>query len=434
MKCFLFLILCLNILNTYGQSDKQLLERSLFNLPNVSFTDVSRPGDAFLTYDLLIRQPLDHQNPEKGTFNQWVQLRHKGFKNPVVIETHGYQMSKGRNEMEKILDANNIGVEYRFFGKSVPDSLPWEYLTIEQATADLHAIHLLLKEIYKEKWISTGISKGGQTTIYYKYFYPADVELAVPYVAPMDDNLEDTRIYTFLDTIGTPECRKKIIDFQKFLLIHEKEAVEKLKWYSKGAGLKFNYTGSIDKSFEYAVLEYSFSFWQWGRSCDSIPVGESVEKCLDELLKVTNISFFSDKDMETYGPHYYQAATQTGYYGYNIAPLRKYLKHFSLNPSALFPPKSVTIQPYTGELNKKVQAWLKEKGNNILYIYGGIDTWSAARVLVSDQVNSKSFLIPGANHASARIKNMPATMQHEFTQLVKSWTGLDGKLDALKNR
>lgn len=434
MKYFLFLTLCLSMLNTFGQTDKQLLERSLFNLPNVSFSDISKPGDPFLTYDLLIRQPLDHQHPEKGTFNQWVQLRHKGFKNPMVIETHGYKMSKGRNEVEQMLDANNIGVEYRFFGKSLPDSLQWEYLTIEQATADLHAVHELLKEIYKGKWISTGISKGGQTTIYYKYFYPEDVELAVPYVAPMDDNLEDTRIYTFLDTIGTPECRKKIVDFQKFLLIHEKEAVEKLKWYSKGAGLKFNYTGGIAKSFEYAVLEYSFSFWQWGRSCDSIPASESVDKYLDELLKVTNISFFSDTDMEAYGPHYYQAATQSGYYGYNIALLRKYLKHFSSNPSALFPPKSATIQPYTGELNQKVQAWLKEKGNNILYIYGGIDTWSAARVLVSDQVNSKSFLIPGANHGSARIKNMPGAMQQEFNQLVKSWTGLDCKLNVLKNK
>ena len=435
VKYFLLLFLCLNLLNTtYGQTDKQLLERALFNLPDVSFTDVSKPGDAFLTYDLMIRQPLDHQHTEKGIFNQWVQLRHKGFKNPMVVETHGYQMTKGRNEIEKILDANDMGVEYRFFGKSVPDSLQWKYLTIEQATADLHAIHELLKGIYKGKWISTGISKGGQTTIYYKYFYPGDVELAVPYVAPMDDNLEDTRIYTFLDTIGTPECRKKIVDFQKFLLQHEEEAVEKLKWYAKGAGLKFNYTGSIGKSFEYAVLEYPFSFWQWGRSCDSIPDGESIDQCLDELLKVTNISDFSDKDLETYGPHYYQAASESGYYGYNIAPYCKYLKHFTSNPSALFPPKSATIQPSTGELNRKVEAGLNENGNNILYIYGGIDTWSAARVLVSDRVNSKSFLIPGAHHGSARIKNMPSAMQQEFSQLVKIWTDMDCKLDVLKNK
>ncbi len=432
MKSFLFLFFCLAILNSFGQTDKQLLERALFDLPNVSFIDVSKPGDAFLTYDLFIKQPLDHQHPEKRTFNQWVQLRHKGFKNPTVIETHGYQMSKGRNEVEKILDANNIGVEYRYFGKSVPDSMDWQYLTIEQATADLHYIHQLLTEIYKGKWISTGISKGGQTTIYYKYFYPDDVEVAIPYVAPMDDSLEDTRIYTFLDTIGTPECRKKIYNFQKFLLMNEKEAVEKLKWYSKGAGLKFSYLGSIGKAFEYTVLEYPFSFWQWGRPCDSIPATESIDKCLDELLKVTKISFFSDKEMDTYAPHYYQSATQSGYYGYNIAPFRKYLKYFTENPSAIFPPKSATIKPSTGELNQKVQAWLKEKGNNILYIYGGIDTWSAARVIVSGQVNSKSFLIPGANHQSARIKNLPVKMKQEFSQRIKDWTGLDCKLDVLK--
>ena len=35
MKYFLFFILCLNLLKTFGQTDKQLLERSLFNLRDV---------------------------------------------------------------------------------------------------------------------------------------------------------------------------------------------------------------------------------------------------------------------------------------------------------------------------------------------------------------------------------------------------------------
>jgi len=232
----------------------------LFNLPNVSFTDVSKPGDPYLTYDLLVKQPIDHQHPEKGYFSQWVQLRHRGFNNPTVIETHGYQMGRARNEVEQMLNANNLGVEYRFFGKSVPDSLQWQYLTIEQATADLHAVNQLFRQIYKGKWFSTGISKGGQTTLYYKFNYPDDVDVAIPYVAPIDNNLEDTRIYTFLDTIGKPECRQKIFEFQKFLLMNEEKALEKLTWYAKGAGLKFNYTGNLGKAYEYAILEYSFSF------------------------------------------------------------------------------------------------------------------------------------------------------------------------------
>jgi hypothetical protein len=421
------------VMNAFAQPDKQLLERELFNLPNVSFTDISKSGDDFLTYDLMVKQPIDHQHPEKGSFEQWVQLRHKGFDRPVVIETHGYSMTKGRNEVEKILDANNIGVEYRFFGKSVPDSLQYEYLTIEQATADLHAINQLFKQLYKGKWFSTGISKGGQTTLYYRYFYPEDVNVSIPYVAPIDNAQEDTRIYTFQDTIGKPECRQKIFDFQKFLLINEDKAMEKLNWYAKGANLKFSYAGGISKAYEMAILEYQFSFWQWGRSCDSIPTNKSLDTYLSELLKTSSISFFSDADMGKYASHYYQAM-QTGYYSYNIAPLRKYIKQFTANPTAIFAPKSAQSKPFDNNLYQNFQKWLDEKGNNILYIYGGIDTWSAARVLVSNQVNSKSFLIPGAHHGSARIKNLPEGMKKEFAGKIKEWTGLDCMIDVLKTK
>jgi hypothetical protein len=433
MKLNLFLILFLIVLNSFAQGDKQKLESALFNLPNVSFTDVSKAGDPYLTYDLMVKQPIDHQHPEKGYFSQWVQLRHRGFDRPVVMETHGYTMTKGRNEVEKILDANNIGVEYRFFGKSVPDSLQYEYLTIEQATADLHAINQLFKQLYKGKWFSTGISKGGQTTLYYRYFYPEDVNVSIPYVAPIDNAQEDTRIYTFQDTIGKPECRQKIFEFQKFLLINEDKAMEKLNWYAKGANLKFSYAGGISKAYEMAILEYQFSFWQWGRSCDSIPTNKSLDTYLSELLKTSSISFFSDADMGKYASHYYQAM-QTGYYSYNIAPLRKYIKQFTANPTAIFAPKSAQSKPFDSNLYQNFQKWLDEKGNNILYIYGGIDTWSAARVLVSDQVNSKSFLIPGAHHGSARIKNLPEGMKKEFTGKIKEWTGLDCMIDVLKTK
>lgn len=431
-KSIILLFLCFILLNSFGQSDKQQLERKLFDLPDVSFTDVSKPGDPYLTYDLMIKQPLDHQHPEKGSFYQWVHLRHLGFSQPTVIETHGYEMRTERNEVDRILDANNIGVEYRFFGKSVPDSMQWEYLTVEQAAADLHAINQLFRQFYSGKWFSTGISKGGQTTLYYKYYYPEDVDVAIPYVAPIDNNLEDLRIYNFLDTIGTPEVRAKIFDFQKLLLMNEEKAIEKLKWFSKGANLKFSYVGNVNKAFEYAVLEYPFSFWQWGRSSDSIPDDKNLDDYLDELLKTSGIKFFSDADMDKYAPHYYQAAAQTGYYSYNIAPFKKYIKQFTSNPSAIFPPKSASFTPSTGILNEKLQEWLKTNGNNILYIYGGIDTWSAARVLVSDQVNSKSFLIPGANHASARIKNLPDNMLQEFKQKIKEWTGLDCSMDVIR--
>ncbi|MEP7317903.1 MAG: S28 family serine protease [Panacibacter sp.] len=432
MKIILSIFFSLFIINAIAQSDEPALEKELYNLPGVSFKKISQPGDLFLKYDLLVKQPIDHQHPQKGSFYQRVQLLHKGFNNSTVMETEGYWLWGTGSEIEKVLNANDLDIEYRFYGKSIPDSIPWEYLTIEQATADLHAINELFRNIYKRKWISSGISKGGETTIYYKYFYPQDVDLSIPYVAPIDNSLEDKRIYHFFDTIGTAECRNKLFQFQLFLLQHENESLEKLKWYSRGAGLHYNYTGSIGKSFEYAVLEYPFSFWQYNGDCNSIPANKLLDDYIESLLKNTDIYAFADEGLKLFEAHYYQASTQSGYYGYDITSFKKYLHWFKENPSASFPPKAAVIKPFDSTLNENVQKWLDINGNNILYIYGGIDTWTAAGVIVSDKVNSKRFVVPNATHATARIKNMGADMQQEFTQKVKEMTGLEVNIAALK--
>ncbi|CAN5725596.1 S28 family serine protease [soil metagenome] len=424
---FLLFVIC-----ALAQSDEALLEKELYNLTNVSFKKISAAVDQYLKYELFIKQPIDHLHPEKGFFYQKALLLHKGFNNTTVLQNDGYFLFDYRNEVEQTLDANNINMEYRFYGKSKPDSIPWEDLTIEQATADMHAINELFRNIYKGKWISTGISKGGETSIYYKYFYPNDVDLTIPYVAPLNNSLEDKRIYHFFDTIGTPECRNKILQLQLFLLQHENEVLEKLKWYSKGADLHYSYTGSIGKSFEYAVMEYPFSFWQYNGQCDSIPTNKSLDDYVGSLLKNVGGSSFADEGLIPFEAHYYQASTQSGYYGYNIAPFKKYLQYFKENPSASFPPKSAVLKPFDSTLNENVQKWLDISGNNMLYIYGGIDTWTSAGIIVSDKVNSKRFVLPGATHATARIKNMDTDMQPEFIQKVKEMTGLEMNISNLK--
>ena len=435
MKLFISVLFCILFLDAFSQSDEILLERALYNLPNVSFKKISEPGDRYLKYNLLIKQPLDHSNPEKGFFNQRVVLIHKGFNNPTVMETQGYWLrDRDRNEIEKLFTANNLNIEYRFFGKSVPDSMLWDYLTQEQAAADLHYINQLFRNIYMGKWISTGISKGGSTTIYYKYFFPSDVDLSIPYVAPLDNSLEDERIYAFLDTMGSLDCRNKIKEFQLFLLRHKNEAIEKLKWYSKGAKVHYDYTGSIGKSFEYAVLEYPFSFWQYytTNNCDSIPGNKVLDDYLQELLKNSDIYAFSDEGLKEFEAHYFQAATQSGYYGYNIAAFKKYLYYFRDNPSGAFPPKSASIKPFDKSLNQKVQKWLDESGNNLIYIYGGYDTWTAAGIMPTNKVNSKRFVIPKTNHATARIKNMDIATQQDFKKAINNMVGIEATIEAIR--
>lgn len=427
----LFTCICFQL---NAQNEEAELEKALFDLPGVQFKKYSKPQDKWLKYELQVKQPLDHKDPGKGFFYQKVILTHKGFARPTVMETEGYEGRYSGNELEKILNANNLNIEHRYFGTSRPEKLQWEYLTFEQSTADLHQINQLFRNIYKNKWISTGISRGGQTSIYYKRFYPNDVDLAVPYVAPIPNDLEDKRIYQFLDTIGSAECRKKIFEVQKFLLENEKEAANKLKWYAKGKDLSFNYFGNIEKAFEMYVLEYPFSFWQIGFiPCDSIPTNKNVDTYLDHLLTgVGGIEFLSDKSINQWITHNYMAKTQMGYYSYNLAPYKKWLRHFSgQNPSAALVPDSIPFKVYDKTYTQDIIGWLAKNGNNIMYIYGAIDTWTAAGVIPSPSVNAKSFMIPGANHFVARIKAMSPAMQQEFIATIKQMTGLDADLKAL---
>lgn len=144
--------------------------------------------------------------------------------------TNGYANSRNRiSEPAALLGANQINIEHRFFGESMPDSLDYTYLNLEQVAGDLHHINEIFRTIYNGKWLSTGISKGGQTTIFYRYFYPKDVGVSMPYVAPSTQGVEDQRIYTFLDTVGTDACRNAIKDVQIRLLENREQMVAALE-------------------------------------------------------------------------------------------------------------------------------------------------------------------------------------------------------------
>ncbi len=181
---------------------------------------------------------------------------------------------------------------------------------------------------------------------------------------------------------------------------------------------------SLAKAFELAVLEYPFGFWQWGGSCNEIPVNVSIDSALSYFLKESGIDLFADKAMKQYEPHYYQAATQMGYYGYNIEPFKKYLTQFKSNPLASFTPKEAGKSVYDNTLNEKTYQWLKEHGDRMIFIYGGKDTWSADRMILPDKIDSKIFVISGANHGTARIKNMSKDMRNNLIEAIKKWTSL----------
>ena len=144
------------------------IQNQLFELADVIFKEIETPDNYESAYELKIKQPLDHNDPEKGFFYQRVWLSHIGFDNPTVMITNGYGAPGNRiEEISQYLQSNQISIEHRYFLESTPDNLDYDYLTFEQVTADLHRINSLVKNIYNGKWISSGISKGGTTTIFY---------------------------------------------------------------------------------------------------------------------------------------------------------------------------------------------------------------------------------------------------------------------------
>ncbi len=427
MKNYFFTLLFLMAGLQLAIAQNELFENQLYDLPDVVFAKIETAKDYESSYELRIKQPIDHENPSKGYFYQRAFLSHKGYDRPTVIITQGYTRTRNHiGELAEYIDANQIDVEHRYFGESMPDSLDYKYLNLKQATADLHHIREVFGQIYAGKWVSTGISKGGATTIFYRYYYPNDVDVSVPYVAPINREVEDQRLYRFLETVGSDECREKIRDFQERILSEREEVLPLLQFYSLGAKVKFSYH-TFEEAFEYTVLEYPFSFWQYGQDCAKIPDEKaSVAEMLAYLLSVSDISFFGDKQVEQYGSHYYQSAQEMGYYGYETSKFEGLLIALpnDQNPQATFVPNKMEVN-FDGQLLKEVNEWLKNGVDRMVYINGALDTWSATAVPENDKGDSEWFFMEGMHHGTARIKNMTTSEKERFRTAMEKWLSIE---------
>ena len=207
----------------------------LKEIEGVSDIKEEKDEDGNSVTSFYFKQPIDHKNPAAGTFVQYCVLHYKGSKHTTVMHTHGYSITTSEKakvkqlELAKILDANYLAVEHRYYyrstiGLSEEDISKgissnkvkndyWKYNTAEQSTADLHNIVTALKEsgYFDGKWVSSGVSKNGILTALYAYFYPNDMDVYVPFCAPFCDGAETTGIGKWL----TNESGGKGTELQK---------------------------------------------------------------------------------------------------------------------------------------------------------------------------------------------------------------------------
>ena len=377
-------------------------------------------------YVVRITQPLDPKHPELGTFTQRVIIGHVGFDRPTVLVTEGYGAAYALNpryqeELTRLLNANLIFVEYRYFLESTPDPLNWDYLTAENSAYDLHHVNQTFRELYNTgKWISTGISKGGQTTILYRAFFPDDVDFSVPYVAPLNRAVEDGRHEPFLRKVGTKAERAKIESFQIEVLKRKMEIVPMLESFCKENNLQFRIP--VEEVLDYCVLEYPFALWQWGTSVKTIPpLSTDTETLFKHLVSISGPDYFAKDQPNT--SFFVQAARELGYYGYDTKPFEKYLtiKNSDGYLSRIMLPESAGTIEFRPGLYQKVYNFLKENDPKMIFIYGEVDPWSATRVpSFKGKKNEQIYIQPGGSHR-ARISNMPEDMKEKILRQINKW-------------
>lgn len=374
-------------------------------------------------FEIHLLQPVDHNDPDGEKLSQRIYLSYAGAEKPVVLVTEGY--GAGRNyttELADYLECNQIIAEHRYFGESVPYTLDWEYLNTFQAASDHHRIIQLFSEMFSGKWITTGISKGGQTVMYHSYYYPDDADIRVPYVAPLNFGPEDPRIFTFLDTVGSDFCRERVLEAQRHILDNREVYYPMMLEKADSAGMTFNRIGGPEKAFEYAVLEYDFAYWQWGNtSCDEIILDAEPDSVFDQFFSISDISYFSDQGIKTFEPFFYQALTEIGYYGYRFDLFGDQLHYVSDSdmPDFTFSAPEGVELIYDYDLMKQVDEYVRD-ADNFIFIYGMQDTWSATGVQLSGNSNSLKIVKKGGDHRT-RIRNLPEEQREMVLTTINEW-------------
>jgi hypothetical protein len=376
-------------------------------LPGVEIVSAQPRGELWPDYqriDLTIDQPVDHDQPAGAHFRQRLSLVHRDEAAPLVLETTGYTMTRGRGSLAPIFGANVLNVEHRYYGGSYPNPTDWRYLDIRQTAADFHDVARTFKSIFKGRWIGTGASKGGMTSVYHRRFYPDDVDATVAFVSPLTNSRTDARAPAFLAQVGGDkyaECRDKLREVQTTILERRNE-IEPLMTEP------FSMVGGKEVALERTVVLLPFTFWQywlpdgrlWG--CATIPARDApIETLYTFVQDVGLVPYDVDPVLKTLLSYYYQVEQQLGAPMHDRSHLASLLRYEEQhrNPRYFLTGNPPLPEWDDGEAMADVQRWVLSDGaKRLLFIDGEFDPWSATPFAINPTGDNHRFVIAGRNH------------------------------------
>ena len=418
----LFLLVTISGCTRESSEEVQDILQKIRALPGVTAVEIVPYYDYPRAFRIDITQPVDHNNPAGQQFTQRMYLSHVDESLPMVFAPSGYAVNeRSGQELAGILQSNCLNVTHRYFEGARPDPTDWQYLTIRQAAADHHEIVTLFKTIYTGPWVSAGASKSGLTPLFHKRFYPDDVEAVVAYVAPFMFGTADERYVDYIANIGTQEAREQVHAFQRQALENRGVLTPMfVSWFGENG---YTLTGDPDRRFEDMVLGYGWNYWQYrSRFTTGIPGPNATpEEMLEHLDEVAIFFRSSDEDVVYIQPWLHQAGTEIGYPAMNYDHVQDLLLYDQESLSEAYLRVYGFPLEYNAATIEDIYRWVREEGNNIIFIYGSDDPWSAGAVELTGQTNALIFFHPGGDH---RVQINDLAERDLLLATLENWLGI----------
>lgn len=407
-----------------------VIEEFLKSIPQIlSFEKLEDDWTGFeSTWQLTFKQPLDHFDQSIGySIPQRVYLHFKSYDAPVVLYGTGYEIYNFIPHVARLLDANVIEFEYRYFDKSIPDGMypdvNWTYLTSRQASADLHDIYEAFKPAFRNKWVSSGVSKGGITSALYARFYPDDMDLYLPFCAPFCTSLDDEGIGKWIsEGIATQEVRDGMINFIKMALWMQDELCEEAAKRDEFKALSLEdiaaeMPGYIINTFFDRLAYKPVSDWFPTIPDENSSVADvfdfisgkeqTVEKRRKDMMVTFSTKSGEEESLSLNSPYEPQALKELGYFNYDLTPYREEVEEnlisyddarFSDNLGTAAEREAIAFSDtlmvnFLGKFLPKTNA-------KMIFVYGQDDYWTGAGIKDNcGNPNIERFIIKDSNHS-----------------------------------
>ena len=394
---------------------------SLWDLPGVVSVDPIEGG-----FRIGFEQPIDHWDENSETFVQYLSLRSDGFDGPMIMRFSGYYDYLGTSTGQLgflVPNSNGLSVEHRYFGNSVPEPTEWQFLTVEQAAADHHAIIESFKLLYDEPWLSTGASKGGQTVLELEQLYPEDIDAVVALVAPVIPALYDEGFDAFVDDLASTTCGQQARAVHTAMLERRDELLALAAEEASLGGASFDRVG-LELALDIAIVEWEFIFWQYTSDCADLPDPQGSAQALYAAMGSSSPLTYSDDSLSPFMPFFYQCRAQLGYPGMTDAHLDTSLfPAITLDYLESLTPAEATLPEYDSNAMTSLAQWVQSDADQVVMIYGAFDPWSARAVDPGDNEGVLYYMLEGENHG-ANIFKLSTTQRQEVCSALQEWTGL----------